>query len=178
MMLDKLPKDLLKYIGRLIHCENLKQIHDEYKNTFDVGISTLIVKNTNASGNINININTRRRRKMFAYIPINDNFQTDANCTFFEVSKNIEKKQDVKGWTRHPYNYRNINEQFRDDPNFERFNPKAFCIRNGNRNVGILPSRYFYSKPIFQRKYERFTSLVKTYIDFIPRSDTIRGGDV
>ena len=168
-----LPKDILLYIGRIIHSDILKDIHSEFNNMFQIGVSAMITKNNSILGR-----KRKRKKKVFAYIDINSNLGSDSprGCKFHELSKNIINIPEIKGWERIPFNYRSVGSQFFEDKHYEKFSPRIFCIRNGNKNVGILPSRYFYSKPIHPRKYHRFKVIVQKFIQEIPTCKFIRGG--
>lgn len=169
--LNALPKDLQMLIGGMVHYECMKNVHTEFWRLYKVGISTIIVRNTR--------LGTRRRRKVFAFVSIDSKFGIDCPKTkFYEISKNVVNIPSMKGWERNPFNYRNINLHFFDDEQCENWNPKMFCIRNGDNNVSILPRRYFYSKPMHPRKYHDFRKIVKQFINTIPSSKSLRGGDL
>lgn len=173
LFINSLPKDVQQLIGEMVHNHLLKKIHLEFKKTYKVGVSTLIVRNDGVG-------TRRRRRKVFAFISVDSRFGMDSprNCKFYEISKNIVNVPQVKGWERNPFNYRNIGSRFFDDHQYENFNPSIFCIRNNDKNVAVLPQRYFYSKPIHLRKYNRFKKTVNQFIKLMPTSKSIRGGDL
>ena len=157
--LNNLPKDLIIYIWKIIHYEHLKNLNNEFINTYKIGI-TAIMENSDPS---------KRKKRRFVYVNIDS--KTQENEHFNEIAKNIIDIPEINGWERTPFNHRNIGYC-----KYENFSPLMFCIKNGNKNVGILPSRYFYSKPIQPRKYNRFKNTVQKYIEEIPHSKSIRGG--
>ena len=175
ILINSLPKELQSIIWKLVHTEMLQMVHTEFKNIYKIGVSTIIVREGAGPG--------RRRRKVFAFLDVDSTFNIDARCKFYEVSKDIVSIPDIKGWTRTAFNYRNIGNignigaQFMNE-RYENFNPKTFCIRNGNRNVSVLPSRYFYSKPINPCKYSEFKQFVNQLISVAPSTENIRGGNI
>lgn len=165
-LLDSVPKDVQLIIGKMAHSHNLNNVHTQLKSTYKIGMCIMTTKNTDGGD--------QRRKQIFAFLDI-DHDILGQRSNFHELSKNIINIPDINGWNRTPYNYRNISG---DSFYAEHVNPRIFCIRNGNRNVAVLPARYFYSKPIEKNIYKNISVNVESFIKTVPVNSYVRGGDL
>lgn len=161
MIVSILPLDLQKIIGRMVWKENIKDINDEFKTEYKVGISTLLqIRNGRLT-----------KRKVFLYKNIDDNESSRIDIAFHEVAKNIKFIQELNGWERNPFNYRDLNVI-----NQEGLNPGFMCIKNKDTNICILPKRYIYSKPMTNNIYEKYKSYIRKYSQLFKSTKSIRPG--
>lgn len=159
--MNALPKDILEFIGKLLWKEYVNDMHLELKRTFKVGISTLYVRNGRVS-----------RRKIFVY----DDFSMNSYAStsqFYEIAKKIEFIEELKGWERQPFNYRNLNVK---DEN--ALSPGFMCIKNGEENIAVLPRRYIYSNPMNIKTHNKYKKYIKHYCDNFKFTKSIRPGSI
>lgn len=159
-LLSRLPKDILQIIGKFVWKEALNIVHLELKRVYKVGISTLQMKN----GRI-------LRRRVFVFEKFDKDSLYAPATQFHEIAKGIEFVKELKGWEREPFNYRNLNII-----NEKTLSHGLMCIKNGNRNIGVLPKRYFYSKPMDTRTHDKYKKYITEYCKRYTYTKSIRPG--
>ena len=176
--METLPIDIKKYIGKMVWQMHIADVHQQLNEEYKIGISTLLVRRA-------YNTTPRRRRKIFAFIPFihrsahitkgqNGIYKLDLKTSkMYELSKGVVSVPEAKSWERNPYNYRML-----ESSGGGGVSPSMFCIRNGNSNVGFLPRRYIYSRPMNPEVYTKLISNVKRFIELYPDSKSLRAGDL
>lgn len=151
--IESLPIDLKKYIGKIVWREHIKTIHNELKNTYKIGMSSLEIRNG-------------RKRKIFVYTDFGNDVY-NSNCAFYELSTDVNYISELKGWERTPYNFRQISPLF-------SMTPGTMCIKNHDRNVSVLPARYTYSRKMDRVLYNKYTRKVSDFRERFEYTKTIR----